>query len=167
MSSDGPSADSRGLAVIDLDGVVADVRHRLHHLDGRRPRWGAFFAAAPDDPPLAEGVALVADLATRHRIVWLSGRPDGLRAVTVGWLRQNQLPAGRLELRPDGDYRPAAVFKLERLHALRRLGPIEAVVDDDPRVIEAARTAGFPAVLSTWVERGARLARAQDEQGRT
>ena len=36
----------RPLAIVDLDGVVADVRHRLHHLEGRRKDWGRFFAAA-------------------------------------------------------------------------------------------------------------------------
>jgi hypothetical protein len=28
--------EARPLAVVDLDGVVADVRHRLRHLEGRR-----------------------------------------------------------------------------------------------------------------------------------
>ena len=38
--------DGRPLAIVDIDGVVADVRHRLHHLDRRPKNWSAFFAAA-------------------------------------------------------------------------------------------------------------------------
>ena len=69
-----------GLAVFDIDGVVADVRHRLHHLAGRPKDWDGFFDAAADDPPLPTGIALVAELAQRHEIVWLTGRRPGCDA---------------------------------------------------------------------------------------
>ena len=48
--------DQRPIAVIDIDGVLADVRHRLHLVHDRPKDWVAFFAAAPDDPPLETGL---------------------------------------------------------------------------------------------------------------
>jgi hypothetical protein len=152
------------LAVIDIDGVVADVRHRLHHV--HRQQWQRFFAAADADPLLAEGAALVADLERGHEIVWLSGRPEWLRPVTVAWLTQHGLPADEVHLRPDGDYRPARVFKLE---VLRTLEPraIAAFVDDDLQVVDAAIAAGYPAVLADWVPKDAGLLDAQEHLGRT
>lgn len=153
------------LAVFDIDGVVADVRHRVHHLEGRRS-WHAFFAAAPDDTLLAQGAALAADLGSRHEIVWLTGRPEWLRDITAKWLAEQGLPDGELYLRPTGDYRPAPRYKLD---VLRHLAPrgIAAVVDDDDEVVRAVRGAGFPAVLADWVPRAPELRRAQDRDGRT
>lgn len=70
------------IAVFDVDGVVADVRHRLRHVVRRPKDWIAFFAAADRDPALADGVELVHRFAVDHRVVWLTGRPERLRAVT-------------------------------------------------------------------------------------
>jgi hypothetical protein len=153
------------LAVFDIDGVVADVRHRLHHLDPPRS-WRRFFAGAGDDPLLPEGARLVADLARHHDVVWLTGRPDWLRATTAAWLSGHGLPAGELYLRPDGDYRPAPVFKLSVLRGLTERS-VAAVVDDDPEVVAAATAAGLPAVLADWVPRSETLREAQDRLGRT
>ena len=47
---------SRPLAVVDIDGVLADVGHRLHFLDRRPKDWKGFFAAARTDPPHPEGI---------------------------------------------------------------------------------------------------------------
>ena len=152
------------LAVIDIDGVVADVRHRLHHV--HRHQWQRFFAAADADPLLTQGAALVADLAHQHEIVWLSGRPEWLRPVTVNWLAQHGLPGEEVHLRPDGDYRPARVFKLDVLGALAPRG-IAALVDDDGEVIDAAVAAGYPAVLADWMPKDAELRDAQERLGRT
>ena len=153
------------MAVFDVDGVVADVRHRLHHLERRRS-WSAFFGAAGEDSLLAEGAALVADMARSHDIVWLTGRPEWLRRTTAGWLAEHGLPGVELHLRPNGDYRPAPRFKLD---VLRKLAPrgIAAVVDDDDEVIQAALAAGFPAVLADWLPRSATMREAQDRDGRT
>jgi hypothetical protein len=153
------------LAVFDIDGVVADVRHRLRHLEGRR-NWRAFFAAADRDPLLPEGARLVADLANSHDVVWLSGRPEWLRDVTGAWLDRHGLPAGELHLRPAGDVRPAPRFKLGVLRSLAERG-VAAFVDDDELVVAAAIAAGFPAALADWVPRAEPLRRAQDREGRT
>ncbi|HEV7203011.1 MAG TPA: hypothetical protein VGN18_00305 [Jatrophihabitans sp.] len=153
------------LAVFDVDGVVADVRHRLHHLERRRS-WSAFFADAVADELLVEGARLVADLAREHEIVWLTGRPEWLRDVTLDWFAEHGLPGDELFMRPHGDYRPAPRYKLSVLRELAPRG-IAAVIDDDDEVIRTALDAGFPAVLADWVPRGRTLRHAQDRDGRT
>lgn len=144
---------TRSLAVLDIDGVVADVEHRVHHLDARPPHWAAFFAAAGQDTLLPEGAALAETLAAEHDIVWLSGRPEWLREVTEAWLITHGLPGGRIVLRGDNDRRPAAVFKVSALRRLAEEHSVAAMVDDDPDVIGAALSAGFPAALADWAPR--------------
>jgi hypothetical protein len=158
--------DIQGVAVFDIDGVVADVRHRLHHLAGRSKDWYGFFDAADQDPALEVGVELVQRLSAAHEIVWLTGRPAWLRGVTEDWLRSYDLPGTELHMRPGNDRRPARLYKLG---VLRKLAPrpVAAFVDDDDDVIEAALTAGYPAILADWVPRGEALREAQDRLGRS
>jgi len=111
--------DSRPLAVIDIDGVVADARHRLHLIQGKPRRWDEFFAAAGDDPPLADGVALVRELADDHEIRWLTGRPERNRRLTATWLAAQGLPTEPLLMRPDRDFRPARLTTRDQLRTLR------------------------------------------------
>jgi len=65
----------RAIAIVDIDGVVADVRHRLHHITGRPKDWDAFFAEAHADPPHGEGLRIVHTLAADHEVVYVTGRP--------------------------------------------------------------------------------------------
>jgi hypothetical protein len=161
------STDGRLLAVIDIDGVVADVRHRLRHVTDRPKDWRAFFAGAADDPLLTEGEETVRRLAEVYDIVYLSGRPERLRAVTEQWFRQHGLPRGPLMLRPSGDYRPARFFKVEALRRLARTSTVVVLVDDDPRVLEEARGAGFDVLPATWMGEHSALREAQERDGRT
>lgn len=156
-----------GFAVLDVDGVLADVRHRLPHLERRPKDWEAFFAAAPADPPLAEGVELARRLSAAYRLVYLTGRPARLRRPTADWLTHHGLPEGRLLMRAHRDFRPARVTKLEFLRTLLREAPVHLVVDDDPDVVDAVRRAGFDVLLADWVERRPALHRAQERDGRT
>ena len=126
------------LAVFDIDGVVADVRHRVHLVE-RRPRdWPGFFAAADADLPSDTGIGWALRAAEQHELAWLTGRPEWLRTVTADWLRR---------LAADDEI---AVF-----------------VDDDPQVVSAAAAAGFTASLATWLPRGRALADAQERAGRS
>lgn len=156
------------VAVFDLDGVLADVTHRLGALAGRRKDWEAFFAAAGADPLLVEGQRLVESLSAAGLVaMYLSGRPERLRATTRSWLAGHGLPEGQLLLRPDGDHRPAPSLKPWLLG--RHCPPREVAicVDDDPAAVAALRRAGFPAVLADWAPDAPSLRRAQRRDGRT
>jgi hypothetical protein len=160
------------IAGIDIDGVVADPTHRLHHLEGRPKNWRAFFAESDDDPALPQGVAAVADLAASGlAIVYVSGRPNRLRRPTAAWLRRNGLPEGPLHLRPARDFRRASVLKPQIYSDLARRFVIRTILDDDAAVVAALRAAGFPAVLADWYRPPSAdhdaLSDAQDRQGRT
>ena len=148
------------LAIVDIDGVVADVRHRLHHVERRPKDWDAFFAAAIDDPPHPEGVAVVQRLAEDHEIVFLTGRPRWLRADTEAWLEANGLGGHRVVMRPRHDRRPAARVKLELVKELSAGRQLDIVVDDDEAVITALREAGLPVFAADWERRTAEEASA-------
>ncbi|WP_059007384.1 phosphatase domain-containing protein [Streptomyces specialis] len=157
----------RPVAVFDLDGTLADVRHRLRHLRRRPPDWDAFFAAAPDDPPLAEGVALALEHAATSDLAYVTGRPARCRRDTATWPTRHGLPAGALLMRADGDRRPARIAKPRLLARLARDRAVSVVVDDDQRVCDAYEDAGFHVVRATWMTAPTLLERAQEEQGRT
>ena len=163
--------DSRPLAVIDIDGVVADVRHRLHLIQHKPKRWdaffAAFFAAAGEDPPLAAGVELARELAAEHDVLWLTGRPERNRALTAAWLAEQGLPTEPLLMRKDRDFRPARLAKREELHRLRRRREIAVVVDDDPAVVDLLAAEGFPVRLADWLPHPRTLDKAQEREGRT
>ncbi|GAB2603246.1 hypothetical protein GCM10027168_40320 [Streptomyces capparidis] len=162
-----PSAPARPWAVFDLDGTLADVRGRLHFLE-RRPRdWDAFFAAAPEDPPLAEGVALALSHAATGDIAYVTGRPERCRADTLDWLARHGLPPGPLLMRGPRDRRPARVAKPALLLRLARDRPVSLVVDDDPQVCDAYEAAGFTVLRATWAESAPVLRTAQEREGRT
>jgi hypothetical protein len=163
-----PEADApRKWAVIDLDGVVSDTRHRVHFVERQPKNWEAFFAAARLDPVLPEGVAVVERLATDHRIVYLTGRPERWRSDTEHWLSSVGLPAGTIHMRGNSDHRPARMVKLGVLRKLVTKAPVAVVVDDDPQVVHAVRSAGFTVLHADWMTDQPALFEAQEVDGAT
>ena len=159
--------EPRPVAVVDIDGVVADVRYRLRHVSGRSKDWPAFFAGAAADGLLREGADAVHRLAEVCDVVYLSGRPERLRTVTEQWFARHGLPIGRLLLRPDQDFRPSRVYKVEALRRIAATRTVVVLVDDDPQVLDAARDAGFDVLPATWMGEHPVLREAQEEQGRS
>jgi phosphoglycolate phosphatase-like HAD superfamily hydrolase len=159
--------EDRPIAVIDLDGVLADVRHRLRHVESRPKDWAAFFAGIPDDPILPEGRAVVERLAADHELVYLTGRPERTRAATEAWLQRHELPRGRLIMRRERDRRPARVAKPGLLRSLADGRRVAVVVDDDPQVCAALTAAGFPVLVADWMTRDEALQEAQEADGAT
>lgn len=167
------------VTVFDLDGVLADVRHRLHFLQQRPRDWKSFFADAVRDPVLEPGrVALEAAVEQGSDIMYLTGRPDFCRADTMWWFREHGFPEAELHMRPNRDRRPARYFKAESLQRFARTHPIAAMIDDDLKVVEHLRELGFTVLHATWMDEhvtGADsvpeqldlLYEAQEEQGRT
>jgi hypothetical protein len=166
--------DAPAIAAVDIDGVVADARHRLGFLASRPKDWTGFFAAAVADPVLPEGRAVVARLLDEGlELVWLTGRPERCRRDTLAWLVRNGLPDAPLVMRADDDHRPARMTKLTELRRLAKRRRIAVMVDDDVDVVQTLRTAGFAVLHADWMDGGTGpdqaglLFEAQEAEGRT
>ncbi|HPE12101.1 MAG: hypothetical protein H6524_06455 [Actinobacteria bacterium] len=162
------------VTVFDIDGVLADVRHRLHFLDQRPKDWRGFFSAAVDDPVLASGRQAADEaVAAGSTIIYVTGRPRRYRRDTADWLEQNGLPRGELHMRPNHDRRPARFYKAEIIQTISRAHELVAVVDDDDKVVDHLRELGLPVLHATWMHTQAAerqldlLEQAQESEGRT
>lgn len=158
--------------VFDVDGVLADVRHRLRHVERKPKDWPAFFAAMGDDVPLEEGIARArAEASAGRTIVYLTGRNETYRGVTEAWFAQHGLPTGTLVMRRDDDRRPARLFKPQALARIARTADVVAVIDDDEAVVAVLRAAGWPVEHATWMhadrDEQQSLFDAQETDGRT
>ena len=155
------------IAVIDIDGVVADVRHRLRFVESTPKDWDRFFAAATDDAPLDAGINRVTQLAADHQIIFVTGRPERCRRDTEKWLTDAGIGGWPVVMRSNNDRRPARQTKLAEIRKLASTAPIAVVVDDDPQVCAALSAAGFPVEHAQWMVRADSLQRAQEKDGRT
>lgn len=159
--------EDRPIAVFDIDGVLADVTHRLHYIQGLSYNWERFFRTADRDPLLAEGAERLRAALVDHDVVYLTGRPEWTRRLTERWLARHHLPTGPLIMRDDRDRRPAAWLKRGELRALARNRTIASIIDDDPSVVGVLEEDGWPVELATWLPHSSTLQDAQERKGRT
>lgn len=139
--------------VFDIDGTLADCQHRIPLIQGDKPDWRAFFAACDKDIPILHIIKLAQTLAdpipnldgTINQIVYVSGRSDECRDLTIEWMGENYLPDGPLYMRKAGDHRPDYKVKSELIDQLLADGfqPIMAF-DDRDQVVKMWRDRGIP-----------------------
>ncbi len=144
------------LALIDIDGVIADERHRTEFAE--RKEWHQYFQ--PErilaDGVWVEGVALVNRLVKEGwQIGYLTGRREETRRATETWLDQHMFPWGRLIMRPLPDGSPKLKlpkFKVQVMQSLPDLWDRVVLFDDDPAVVELvqAEIGVENAVHCTW-----------------
>lgn len=110
--------EANAIVVCGLDGVLALLEHRLHHLaseSGER-NWEAFHAACGDDMP---NLPLIERLnqarAEGSHIVLVSGRSAQVREQTLRWLDDWHIGYDGLWLRSPSDFRPAHEYKASLL----------------------------------------------------
>jgi hypothetical protein len=152
----------KNVIICDLDGTLADLRHRRHLVErptpeqlasthqGWKPNWPAFHSACVDDTPLSDTIAVVDALACdprARRELWIvSGRSEAVRAQTEAWLwRQGVIHWNRLIMRPVGDYTRDDDLKERWLLGgiLPRKERILCVFDDRDRVVKMWRRHGL------------------------
>jgi HAD superfamily, subfamily IIIB (Acid phosphatase) len=138
--------------ICDIDGTIADNKHREHFVSNRKyPQWDEFFEACDQDTPIEHMRALLADLDACSLIggigiIYVTGRPERVRAKTVAWLDKHDFPAGvSMLMRADGDHRPDHVIKKELLKALRD-SHVKLIMafDDRQAVVDMWRAMGVP-----------------------
>ncbi len=132
--------------IFDIDGTLADIKHRRIFLEQESPNWAAFNDAMGDDTPNTPVVALYKTLwnSREYDLVLTSGRSEKDRKMTEQWLTWNEIPFGRLEMRQDKDNRADHIIKKEILDKLRTEGKdILFAVDDRQQVVDMWRKNGI------------------------
>ena len=118
------------IVIVDIDGTIADVRHRLHYIKGpRKKNWKAFFEGMDCDTPIEAMIRRVQKLKKDNDIIIVTGRPEHYRKRTEKWLKQQGVRYSRLFMRPNGDHRPDYTVKEEVLHEYAK-GRIVLAIDD-------------------------------------
>ncbi len=148
--------------IFDIDGTVADGRHRQHFVSTKPKNWPAYQAGAPHDArwdgmhfvynamrATAGGEYLPGNgghaTPVNHRILFVSGRSEDEREVTEQWLERNDFGGYyKLIMRPSKDYRADDIIKEEILDThILPFYDVVCVFDDRPRVIRMWKRRGL------------------------
>ncbi len=155
---------NRPLYIFDLDGTLALINHRRHHVERPacrqcsggpakcvacsqwKPNWNAFHAACVDDAPNYPVIDTMNRLRRTSDIWVFSGRSDAVRSQSKLWLAMHtELNehdiTHQFRMRKSGDFTPDNVLKSSWydtmcLYDKHRL---IAVFDDRDRVVEMWR----------------------------
>ncbi len=139
--------------IFDIDGTLAIVRHRLHHLEGKIKDWVSFHDAMVDDP-INEAVVWLArhlgegphspNATNDYEIIIVTARHEDYRDHTVKWLQDNGILYNKLFMRANDDKRPDDVVKAKILEQIIDEGyePF-LVIDDRPEVVKMWRSYGL------------------------
>ncbi len=133
--------------IVDIDGTIADVSHRLSFLKTEPKDWSGFFVAAVDDKPIWEVITVVRALhSAGNTIVIMTGRSESSRALTRLWLSKYRVPFHTLLMRTEGDHREDYVIKAELLKAYRERSPeddIGGAFEDRQQNVDMFREKGI------------------------
>lgn len=136
--------------VFDIDGTLADIQHRIHHIKEKPKSWRKFREGIPNDKPHEDIIFLLKTLnSVGCRILIASGRSEYEREATVDWLHEQgiweNLVYQKLYMRPKDDYRADYIIKKEILEEMRRDGYDPTMTFDDRNQ-----------VVNMWREQGIR-----------
>lgn len=158
-----PEGFKPSACIIDLDGTLCNVEHRLHHVRAEKGKrdWKSFFSNILGDSANEWCAEIVRSLSKQqkngpsHVIIYCSGRPDSYRKETIQWLEKNNLhdlnsslPENGKEMvlfmRPRNDSRDDSIVKeiILDFEILSRYTPFFAI-DDRARVFEMWRKRGI------------------------
>lgn len=155
------------IVIFDIDGTLADCRHRRHFVEGENKNWEAFYNNMEFDKPvksiatllkIVESSAWCSEEFKDVNIVFCSGRPARYWAETAHWLKKyigdDFYPEIRVDetgekwpkllMRKDFDHRPDNEVKQEILDSLKEKGfEILFAVDDRNQVVDMWRRNGI------------------------
>jgi hypothetical protein len=133
--------------LVDIDGTIADLTHRLPLIQKEPADWDAFYMAAGEDKPIWEVITVVRALFdSGQRVIMSSGRSEISRAITVEWLRQYRVPYHGLYMRKANDHREDNVVKSELLNNITSDNPtltVGGAFEDRQQVVDMYRARGL------------------------
>lgn len=132
------------IIIVDLDGTLANVDHRVTYVQKDPPDWESFNALMMHDEVNLWCHELIASMRQRgHGVFLVTGRGERQRQICVDWLKSKSVAYEGLFMRAANDTRPDAVIKEEIYQ--KELAHYEAlfVVEDRSSVVQMWRKLGL------------------------
>ncbi len=139
----------RNVILWDIDGVLADCHHRLHHILEKPVDWDSFDELTLQDKPILEMIRLLNLCACNPFVetILITGRADrnNVRADTTEWLCKNGITSFNLLLmRGEKDRRSALKVKLGICDTYGYTPDrVITLFEDQPETITGFRKAGY------------------------
>lgn len=134
----------RQAVIFDLDGTLANIKHRLHHIKEGKPNWDAFNRACNEDLPEWKIIRLAREFsADGYHIIICTGRMADVRDKTEDWLQHYDIPYHRLYMRQPDDFRSDVDVKKQMLELMEPVYRIYMVFEDRNKVVKMYRDHGL------------------------
>lgn len=139
------------VVVFDLDMTLYDESHRAEHRI--KGDLDTYFSLCHLDKPIQKIIDILIDYYERGYEIWItSGRYEPLSLEkTVNSLERDGIPYHGIKLRGEGNFVPDYVLKPAWMAKYIGLDRIEAVYDDQERVIEGFRKKGLNVIDVTKI----------------
>jgi len=132
------------IVIFDLDGTLADIKHRRHYVENGNHNWDKFYETCVNDTPNMPIVEICRRLkGSGLEIAIFSGRSDVVKKETEDWLSNNHIEYDFLYMRPQGDYTSDHILKKKWLDEFEKKRMIMCVFDDRDRIVNMWRNEGY------------------------
>lgn len=142
----------QNVVVCDIDGTIANIKHRLKYAKGEDKNWKTFFSLVHLDVPRFEVARLVIDSLKKNdaKLIFVSARPETIRPETEKWLKENILAHPEIAerylcllMRKQNDKRDDTEVKNDIYKKYLSAQRVVEVFDDRPKVIRMWRELGL------------------------
>ena len=150
--------------LIDIDGTIANLDHRLHHIRKKPRDYDSFFAAMSEDTPIKDTLWLIDLLITAHYeqgdfvFFICTGRSEDYRKQTEEWLCEHAMRLHNVMyeilMRVPKDFRKDSIIKDEMRQNIEDQGfNIRLVLEDRQQVVDMWRSKGITCLqVNQWDE---------------
>jgi len=128
--------------IFDLDGTLADIKHRLPEI--RAGRYNDSMDKISGDT-LKGDIYCIYDMAADggYNVAIVTGRSEIYKQPTIDWLRKNKVTFDSLHMRGKSDFRSDDEVKLDIYLDNFKEKDVRFVVDDRDKVVAMWRSLGL------------------------
>jgi FMN phosphatase YigB (HAD superfamily) len=135
--------------LVDIDGTLADVEHRVHHVQSDTKNWKAFNDGMVHDELNLWCADLIRAMNKEgYKIVFITGRGESYREE---WMNKNNIEFDKLYMRPKNDRREDFDVKKELYEKeIKNIYKVLFVVEDRASVVKMWREIGLVCLQCDW-----------------
>jgi HAD superfamily, subfamily IIIB (Acid phosphatase) len=130
--------------IFDIDGTIANIMHRVHHVKGEKKNFDKFYDDIESDLLNEWAKAIISPLKEDYTIILCTGRMEQYRKRTNDWLTKHGIWYDFMLMRKDGDHRQDSIIKEELYkEGIEPHYKVAFVVDDRQQVVDMWRKLGL------------------------